>query len=252
MEHTAFQSSKLSCSRFTRLSSARVSSKQLIGARKMIALMSSKYGYHACRCRSAIRMEGGTPRRRCVTHQRPCSAHVVNQPLAPGLGTFRKKRKGTLSGERSGPDRASGRPYPFRRQTGAPAHPWCVGGREQRHHLTAGSPAPRSVSHRSRSCWHETGCVGVSASVRRALRAGAYKPGPSSGLIPLLSSTALTVGSAHRACMSSANDAMARAACSTLGWVPSARDSDCRDNSDLRDTDGRCWCCQAVRMAGTQ
>ena len=51
VEQTAFQSSTLSCRRLTLRSSASCSSKQLIGARKIIALMSSKYGYHAWRYR---------------------------------------------------------------------------------------------------------------------------------------------------------------------------------------------------------
>ena len=81
----------------------------------------------------------------------------------------------------------------------------------------------------------------LAIEMRRKLREGAYKPGPSSGLMPHLLSTALTVGSAQRACISFANDAMARAASSTFGWVPSAstRDSDLREDPDLRETEGR-------------
>ena len=57
MEQTAFHRRRLSWRRLTRLSSASCSSKQLIGARKMIALISSKYGYHAFRCETVERCQ---------------------------------------------------------------------------------------------------------------------------------------------------------------------------------------------------
>ena len=70
-----------------------------------------------------------------------------------------------------------------------------------------------------------------------------HKPGHSSGLIPRLSSTALTAVSVQSACISPAHDAITSAACSTLISGPSTSilASEARA-SEVRATEGRWWC----------
>lgn len=79
----AFQRRKESSRRLTRLSSCRSSSKHEIGARKRIALASSKYGNHAARCHPHVTVSdrrNGRPE--ASTDRSAGAADVVDHPVA--------------------------------------------------------------------------------------------------------------------------------------------------------------------------
>ncbi len=80
-EQSVCHSMYVSSSRFTRRSSRRRSSNDDIGARKMIASMSSKYGYQWARCREQMESDttvGGREDREWTTNRRPGPTNIIH------------------------------------------------------------------------------------------------------------------------------------------------------------------------------